>query len=145
MQGRPLLAAKSAPSDAQGYVHVPLVGGTAQLPELSVTGEQGDSNPVCAAYFKRCRAPPLPSELCCSPPLLPAGPALALHGDTSSNLRTPSPHVHSGPAGSSEALLSGQRPPFALLVRPMQAGEGAGAGERAAGILPLVSEAFVVS
>lgn len=39
LQGRPLLAAKSAPSDAQGYVHVPLVGGTALLPELSVTGE----------------------------------------------------------------------------------------------------------
>ncbi len=39
LQGRPLLAAKSAPSDDQGYVHVPLVGGTALLPELSVTGE----------------------------------------------------------------------------------------------------------
>lgn len=37
-QGRPLLAAKSAPSDARGYVLVPLVGGTAQLPDLSVTG-----------------------------------------------------------------------------------------------------------
>ncbi|PRW58095.1 CSE family protein [Chlorella sorokiniana] len=84
LQGRPLLAAKSAPSDAQGYVHVPLVGGAAQLPDLSVTG-------------------------------------------------------------SSEALLSGQRPPFALLVRALQGGEGAGAGERVAAIPPLVSEGFVVA
>ena len=54
-------------------------------------------------------------------------------------------HALCAPAGSSEALLSGQRPPFALLVSPLQAGEGAGAGERATGIPPLVSEGFVVS
>lgn len=73
LQGRPLLAAKSAPSDAQGYVHVPLVGGTAQLPELSVTGEQGGSPPACAAGKERC----------CSAPLFQAGP--------SSNLRVSFP------------------------------------------------------
>ena len=38
VQGRPLLASKSAASDARGYVCLPLVNGTAQLPDLSVTG-----------------------------------------------------------------------------------------------------------
>lgn len=51
----------------------------------------------------------------------------------------------SAPAGSSEALLSGQRPPFALLAVALRGGEGAGAGQRAEGVPPLVSEGFVVS
>lgn len=56
----------------------------------------------------------------------------------------PSPH----PAGSSEALLSGQRPPFALLVQALQGGQAAGAAagqRRRADVPPVVSECFVVS
>lgn len=37
-QGRPLLASKTAASDARGYISLPLVNGIAQLPDLSVTG-----------------------------------------------------------------------------------------------------------
>lgn len=40
-QGKPLLAAKHAPSDGRGFVTVPLAGGSALLPELSITGGRG--------------------------------------------------------------------------------------------------------
>ena len=65
-------------------------------------------------------------------------------GDWSAHLRC-ARSSHQPLAGSSEALLSGQRPPFALLVRALCGGEGAAAGERAEGIPPVVSEGFVVS
>jgi len=44
-------------------------------------------------------------------------------------------------AGSSEALLSGQKPPFALLVRALDGASGQGRAD----IPPAASEGFVVS
>lgn len=41
VQGQPLLVAKGAPADAAGRLMLPFSGGSAVLPDLSVTGGEG--------------------------------------------------------------------------------------------------------
>lgn len=119
-QGKPLLAAKQTESDSRGYVLVPLARGCAVLPKLSVTG--GGCYACLGAGWAA-------GQFCVLP-----------------HASTPAHWLH--PTGSSEALLSGQRPPFALFARAVEAmEEGAGVqqGQRRAGIAMVVSEGFVVN
>jgi hypothetical protein len=142
-QKQPLLTSKQAGSDGEGKVLLELSKGCAVLQDLVVTGKF-----VCLAGGTTLGKPLLsrllrhpststdhPSDHFGSPcqrlDLMPAK-----HGPQAAHLLS----ADHPPAGSSEALLSGQRPPFALWCCV-----ATGDGQAHSKIASAVSEGFVVS
>jgi hypothetical protein len=136
-QGKPLLAPGRAGTHTDmGKVAVQMQGMRAYLPDLSVTGKASIA-PQDAATSGTVHAQPQVLEaIHCSVGLKGLSPESSSQWYT----QVVSMWLLLAFAGSSEAMLSGQKPPFRLLVRAKRASDGASAAE----FRPGVSEPFVV-